>query len=111
MSKTGVLLYCFNTPKYRYDLIASKTIPLLRKNLNLDITVITDPDTGETFALGFIVGGDKPWINEFCGKMNMNAERPFVYCRCTQKDARETSHAPATHEPPGVKQSSPRATT
>ena len=45
MSKTGVLLYCFNTPKYRYGLIASKTIPLLRKNLNLDITVITDPDT------------------------------------------------------------------
>lgn len=47
MSKTGVLLYCFNTPKYRYDLIASKTIPLLRKNLNVDITVITDPETHE----------------------------------------------------------------
>lgn len=45
MPKTGVLLYCFNTPKYRYDLIASKTIPLLRKNLNVDITVITDPET------------------------------------------------------------------
>lgn len=45
MSHTGVLVYCFNTPVYRYDKIAAKTIPLLKKNLGLEITMITDIDT------------------------------------------------------------------
>jgi hypothetical protein len=45
MPKTGVLVYCFNTPTYRYDLIASKTIPLLQKNLRSDITVVTNTET------------------------------------------------------------------
>ena len=42
---TGVLLYCFNTESYRYDKIAAKTIPLLRKNLGLEITVVTNDET------------------------------------------------------------------
>jgi hypothetical protein len=42
---TGVLLYCFNTESYRYDKIAAKTIPLLRRNLGLEITVVTNDET------------------------------------------------------------------
>ena len=42
---TGVLLYCFNTDSYRYDKIAAKTIPLLRRNLGLEITVVTNDET------------------------------------------------------------------
>jgi hypothetical protein len=42
---TGVLLYCFNTESYRYDKIAAKTIPLLRQNLGLEITVVTNDET------------------------------------------------------------------
>lgn len=41
----GVLLYCFNTESYRYDKIAAKTIPLLRRNLGLEITVVTNDET------------------------------------------------------------------
>lgn len=41
----GVLLYCFNTESYRYDKIAAKTIPLLRQNLGLEITVVTNDET------------------------------------------------------------------
>jgi len=42
---TGVLLYCFNTEFYRYDKIAAKTIPLLKKNLKLPITLVTNMET------------------------------------------------------------------
>jgi len=41
----GVLLYCFNTEFYRYDKIAAKTVPLLKKNLKLPITIVTNYDT------------------------------------------------------------------
>tara|TARA_A100001015_G_scaffold271195_1_gene324549 strand:+ start:704 stop:1450 length:747 start_codon:yes stop_codon:yes gene_type:complete len=42
---TGVLLYCFNTEHYRYDKIAAKTVPLLKKNLKLPITIVTNMET------------------------------------------------------------------
>lgn len=42
---TGVLLYCFNTESYRYDKIATKTVPLLRRNLGLEITIVTNEET------------------------------------------------------------------
>ncbi len=42
---TGILLYCFNTESYRYDKIAAKTVPLLRQNLGLEVTVITNNET------------------------------------------------------------------
>tara|TARA_R110001592_G_scaffold25626_4_gene97235 strand:- start:6126 stop:6875 length:750 start_codon:yes stop_codon:yes gene_type:complete len=41
----GVLLYCFNTESYRYDKIAAKTVPLLKKNLKLPITIVTNMET------------------------------------------------------------------
>jgi hypothetical protein len=43
--KKGVLVFCFNTEFYRYDRIAAKTIPLIKKNLGLPVTVITNYDT------------------------------------------------------------------
>ena len=51
----GVLLYCFNTEYYRYDKIAAKTVPLLKKNLGLPITIVTNFDTFKCMPpLGFI---------------------------------------------------------
>jgi len=75
MSTKGVLLYCFNTPKYRYDKIAAKTVPLLKKNLGLEVTMVTDLDTFKCLPdLGFVnyklmepeknnLIDQKPWYN------------------------------------------------
>ena len=38
---TGVMMYCFNTEFYRYDKIAAKTIPLVKKNLGLEAVSYT----------------------------------------------------------------------
>jgi hypothetical protein len=52
---TGVLLYCFNTESYRYDKIAAKTVPLLKKFLKLPITIVTNSETFKCLPpLGFI---------------------------------------------------------
>ena len=52
---TGVLLYCFNTESYRYDKIAAKTVPLLKKNLKLPITIVTNMETFKCMPpLGFV---------------------------------------------------------
>ena len=51
----GVLLYCFNTEYYRYDKIAAKTVPLLKKYLKLPITIVTNAETFKCLPpLGFI---------------------------------------------------------
>lgn len=51
----GVLLYCFNTESYRYDKIAAKTVPLLKKYLKLPITIVTNAETFKCLPpLGFI---------------------------------------------------------
>jgi len=51
----GVLLYCFNTESYRYDKIAAKTVPLLKKNLKLPITIVTNMETFKCMPpLGFV---------------------------------------------------------
>jgi len=73
--KKGILVFCINTDVYRYDKIAAKTIPLLKKNLGLPVTLITN---FETFKLlpplgwldyrliehqtGNMING-KPWHN------------------------------------------------
>lgn len=41
----GVLLYCFDTEQTRYHKIMDRCIALIRKNLGLDITVITNKKT------------------------------------------------------------------
>lgn len=53
--KKGILVFCINTDVYRYDKIAAKTIPLLKKNLGLPVTVVTNFDTYKLLpTLGFI---------------------------------------------------------
>ena len=41
----GVLMYCFNTEYYSYDKIAAKTVPLVNKNLGLQVTIVTNAET------------------------------------------------------------------
>jgi len=41
----GVLLFCFNTPDCDYHRILQRCVRLIRKNLRLEITVVTDFDT------------------------------------------------------------------
>ena len=53
--KKGVLLYCFDTAKHRYHKILERVVPLIRKNLKLEITVVTDFNTYRLMKpLGFI---------------------------------------------------------
>ena len=41
----GILLFCFDTSDTQYHKILQRSIPLLQKNLQLEITVVTDIDT------------------------------------------------------------------
>jgi hypothetical protein len=52
---TGVMMYCFNTEFYSYDKIAAKTVPLVKKNLGLEVTLVTNAETFEKLPpLGFV---------------------------------------------------------
>ena len=52
---TGVLLYCSNTPTYQYHRVAERCVELIKKNLKLEITIVTDAETYKKFKpLGFI---------------------------------------------------------
>ena len=52
---TGVLLYCSNTPTYDYHRVAERCVELIKKNLKLEITIVTDAETYKKFKpLGFI---------------------------------------------------------
>lgn len=52
---TGVLLYCSDTPTYEYHKIAERCVELIKKNLKLEITIVTDAKTYKKFKpLGFI---------------------------------------------------------
>ena len=52
---TGVLLYCSNTPTYDYHRVAERCVELIKKNLKLEITMVTDAETYKKFKpLGFI---------------------------------------------------------
>ncbi len=46
---TGVLMYCFDTPTMEYSKLALKSCELIKKNLNLPITIVTDHDTHRKF--------------------------------------------------------------
>jgi len=41
----GVLLYCFDTPDTAYHKLATKCVELVKKNLRVPITVVTDNTT------------------------------------------------------------------
>lgn len=76
---TGVLLYCFDTPTVAYHRLAEKSIQLISKNLQIPITVVTDPQTKKKFnvkeSVSFITvetqknnfrfyrGKNIPWYN------------------------------------------------
>ena len=51
----GVLLFCFDTKHTKYHMILEKCVHLLKKNLKLEITVVTDYQTFKKIKpLGFI---------------------------------------------------------
>ena len=53
--KKGVLLFCFDTVDHKYHKILERCVHLIKKNLGLEITVVTDFDTFKNLEpLGFI---------------------------------------------------------
>jgi hypothetical protein len=51
----GVLLFCFDTAEVKYHKILERCVSLVKKNLNLEITVVTNFDTYKNLKpLGFI---------------------------------------------------------
>ena len=53
--KKGVLLFCFDTVDHKYHRILERCVHLIKKNLKLEITVITNFDTYKNLKpLGFI---------------------------------------------------------
>lgn len=51
----GVLLFCFDTPQTKYHRILERCVELLKKNLNLEITVVTDVNTFKRIGqIGFV---------------------------------------------------------
>ena len=53
--KTGVLLYCFDTPELNYHKLAERCVAQIRKYLKLEITIVTNLETFKKFKpMGFI---------------------------------------------------------
>lgn len=51
----GILLYCFDTPTCKYHKILERCVRLIQKNLNLEITVVTNYETFKSIRnLGMI---------------------------------------------------------
>ena len=51
----GILLYCFDTPTCKYHKILERCVRLIQKNLNLEITVVTNYETFKSIGnLGMI---------------------------------------------------------
>ena len=51
----GILLFCFDTAETKYHKILEKSVRLIKKNLQLEITVVTDITTfKEIKPLGFV---------------------------------------------------------
>ena len=51
----GILLFCFDTPETKYHKVLEHCVALCNKNLNLEITVVTDIETYKRIKpLGFI---------------------------------------------------------
>ena len=55
MEKKGILLFCFDTREVRYHKILERCVELIKENLKLQITVVTNYDTFKQLKpLGFI---------------------------------------------------------
>ena len=51
----GILLFCFDTPETKYHKVLERCVGLIKKNLQLEITVVTNHDTFKKMRpLGFI---------------------------------------------------------
>ena len=51
----GVLLFCFDTPDFKYHKLLEKCVGLIKKNLKLEITVVTNFETYKNLKpLGFV---------------------------------------------------------
>ena len=51
----GILLFCFDTPETKYHTVLERCVGLIKKNLQLEITVVTNHETFKKIKpLGFI---------------------------------------------------------
>ena len=80
--KQGVLLFCFNTVETQYHRILERCIPLIKKNLKLEITVVTNFETYKLLKpLGFVnykfIDPEKG--NTKLGKEWNNVDRHMAY--------------------------------
>ena len=78
----GVLLFCFDTKHTQYFKILEKCVPLIKKNLKLEITVVTNHETFQKLKpLGFInykfIEPEKG--NKKLGKEWNNVDRHMAY--------------------------------
>lgn len=78
----GILLFCFNTKDVQYHKILEKCVALIRKNLKLEITVVTNFNTFQQMKpLGFINYKfiDPELGNNKLGKEWNNVDRHLAY--------------------------------
>ena len=78
----GVLLFCFDTKHTQYFKILEKCVPLIKKNLKLEITVVTNNETFQKLKpLGFInYKFIEPELgNKKLGKEWNNVDRHMAY--------------------------------
>jgi len=78
----GVLLFCFDTEHTRYHKILERCVALIKKNLKLEITVVTNFDTFKKISpLGFINYKfiDPELGNTKLGKTWNNVDRHLAY--------------------------------
>jgi|TARA_Y100000996_G_scaffold407719_1_gene385688 hypothetical protein len=80
--KQGVLLFCFNTPVCEYHRILERCVALIKKNLKLEITVVTNLETFKKIKpLGMInyklIENDTS--NKLLGKPWYQVERHMAY--------------------------------
>ena len=78
----GVLLFCFDTEHTRYHKILERCVALIKKNLKLEITVVTNFDTFKKIPpLGFINYKfiDPELGNTKLGKTWNNVDRHMAY--------------------------------
>ena len=81
---TGVLLYCSNTPTYEYHKITERCVDLIKKNLKLEVTIVTNLQTFKKFKpLGMI---NYKLIDPELGNKRANGEQWNQLERCFAYD-------------------------
>lgn len=78
----GILLFCFDTADTQYHRILERCVPLIKKNLKLEITVVTNFETFQKInPLGFVNYKfiDPELGNKKAGKEWNNVDRHMAY--------------------------------